>query len=309
MSAYFIRRLLTLVPLLLAITFLAFLLLKALPGDPALSLVGERASPETIEKIRKDIGVDKPFLIQYGNYLSMLVRGQMGTSYFSKRDVLDEIVQKFPNTFRLALAAMTIAVPIGIILGFMAALRAGSLSDRTISSLSVTGMSVPVFWSGLVIMLFFSLELKLFPPSGTGGMRFIVLPACTLALPTIATIVRITRSTVLDIEGMPFIQAARAKGLREVRINFIHILKNVIIPIVTVVGLEFGSYLNGAVLTETIFGWDGVGRFAMEAILKRDYPVIMGCIITGTVVFVLVNLGIDIVYHLLDPRIRLHEAS
>lgn len=308
MISYVIRRLVALVLLLLAITFLAFLLLKALPGDPALSLVGERASPETIEKIRKDIGLDKPFLFQYGNYLSMLTRGKMGASYFTKRDVFDEIVQKFPNTFRLALAAMTMAVPIGIILGFVAALRAGSLSDRAISSLSVTGLSVPVFWSGLVIMLLFSLNLKLFPPSGTGGLRFLILPAITLALPALATIVRITRSSVLEVEGMPFIRAARAKGLRDTRINFIHILKNVIIPVVTVAGLEFGSYLNGAVLTETIFGWDGIGRFTMDAIVKRDYPVIMGCIITGTIVFVLVNLFIDVIYHFLDPRIRLHEA-
>lgn len=308
MLTYFLKRAFALIPLLLGITFLAFLLLKSLPGDPALSLVGERASPEVLEQIRNDIGTDKPFVVQYVGYLNMLLKGQMGSSYFTKREVFDEIVRKFPNTFRLALAAMVLAVPLGIVLGFVSALRQGKSVDRLVSALSVTGLSVPVFWSGLMIMLVFSLYLKLVPPSGTGGFRFLLLPALTLSLPALATIVRITRTSVADIVSLPFITTARAKGLGYRRIYAVHVLRNVIIPVVTVAGLEFGSYLNGAVLTETIFSWDGIGRFTMEGIIKRDYPVIMGCIITGTVVFVLINLLIDVIYHYLDPRIRLHET-
>lgn len=308
MLSYLFRRVAYLLPLLFGITFLAFLLLSALPGDPALSLVGERASPEVIEKIREQVGSDKPFGIRYLGYLQMLMRGEMGASYYTKRDVFGELLRKFPNTLKLAFSAMAVAAPLGVLLGFVAAARRGMLADRLISSFSIAGLSVPVFWSGLIIMLVVSLRLKLLPPSGTGGIRFLVLPAVTLALPALATIVRITRTSVIDVASMPFIRTARAKGLERMRIQTVHILKNVIIPVVTVVGLEFGSYLNGAVLTETIFGWDGVGRFAMEGIVKRDYPVIMGCIISGTIAFVLVNIIVDVLYHFLDPRIRLHES-
>lgn len=308
MFLYIAKRLASVIPLILGITFLSFSLIKTLPGDPAQSLVGERASPEILEKIRHDIGLDKPFVVQYFGYLKILLKGNMGVSYFSKREVFTEIMKKFPNTFKLALFAMTIAVPVGLFLGFVAAIRQGMLFDRIISSTSIAGLSVPVFWSGLIIMLLFSLKLKLFPPSGTGGIRFLVLPALTLSLPTIATIVRITRSSVIEILGMPFVKTARAKGLTSGKVYMVHVLRNVVIPVITIVGLEFGSYLNGAVLTETVFGWDGIGRFTMEGILKRDYPVIMGCIVLGTVVFVLTNLMIDIIYHFIDPRVKLYET-
>ncbi len=309
MLLYLLKRLLYLIPIILGITFLTFLLTSTLPGDPALSLVGERASPEVLEKIRNDIGADRPFIVQYLGYLKMLVKGEMGASYFTKRDVFADILFKIPNTMLLALAAMLIATPIGLFLGFASAERRGSVLDRMITSLSITGLSVPVFWSGLIIMLLFSLELKLFPPSGTGGIRFIVLPAVTLALPAIATIARITRTSVIDVYDMPFVIAARSKGLSALRLRVVHIFRNVIIPVVTVVGLDFGSYLNGSVLTETIFGWDGIGRFTMEGIIKRDYPVIMGCIIVGTLIFVLINMLVDIAYHYMDPRVRLHESG
>jgi ABC-type dipeptide/oligopeptide/nickel transport system permease component len=168
---------------------------------------------------------------------------------------------------------------------------------------------MPVFWSGLLLMLLFSLRLKVLPPSGTGGLQYLVLPAITLSLPALATLIRVTRITVLDLMDMQFIRTARAKGLTETAINSIHIMKNALIPVITVIGLEFGSYLNGAVLTETIFGWDGIGRYAMEGIIKRDYPVIMGCLLIGTIVFVLMNLIVDIVYHYVDPRVRLHGTD
>lgn len=294
------------IPLLMGITLLTFSLTKALPGDPVYTLAGKRSSPEIIRKIRNNIGTDKGILQQYFGYLSLLLKGEMGRSYYTNRMVSDDILEKFPNTLKLAAAAMLISTPFGLLLGLLSALRKNKASDRMISVFSITGLSMPVFWSGLILMLFFSLKLKLLPPSGTGNVRYLILPSVTLALPALATLVRITRVTVLDIMDMPFIQTARAMGIRNASIHIKHIMKNALIPVITVIGLEFGSYLNGAVLTETIFGWDGIGRFAMEGIMRRDYPVILGCILTGTVAFVFINILVDIVYHYIDPRVRLH---
>ncbi len=306
MKRFIFRRVLLLIPLLFGITLTTFALTKALPGDPVYSMVGERSNPEIIARIRKEIGADKSVFRQYAGYLNLLLHGEMGRSYYTNRKVLDDIRDKFPNTMKLAAAAMALAVPFGIVLGAMAALMKGRIADRLISWVSIAGLSVPVFWSGLVLMLFFSLRLRLLPPSGTGDMRYLFLPALTLALPAVATLVRVTRVTVLDVVGMPFVRTARAKGIREMKVIVIHIMKNALIPIVTVIGLDFGSYLSGAVLTETIFGWDGIGRFTMEGIIKRDYPVIMGCIIVSTLVFVLTNLLVDILYHFIDPRVDIN---
>ncbi len=288
---------------------LTFSLTKALPGDPALSMVGERASPEVIESIRKELNTDKSFLVQYMGYVKLLLKGEFGRSYYTNRQVSSDIAAKFPNTLLLAAGAMLIAVPAGILLGFVSAVKRGTVIDRGISSLSVIGLSLPVFWSGLLIMLFFSMKLRMLPPSGMGDIRFLIMPSLTLALPALATLTRISRTTLIDLFGMPYVRTARAKGLTEGRVKFIHVFKNALIPLVTVIGLDFGSYLNGAVLTETIFGWDGIGRFAMEGIIKRDYPVIMGCIIVGTTVYVLINLMVDILYHYLDPRVRLYTGN
>lgn len=290
----------------MGITILTFSLTKALPGDPALSLVGERAKPEVIESIRRELKTDRNVFIQYTGYLTLLLKGEFGRSYYTNRDVMRDLIAKFPNTLLLASGAMLIAVPGGILLGFICALKRGSTIDRGISSVSIIGLSLPVFWSGLLIMLLFSLKLKMLPPSGMGDVRFLVMPAITLSLPALATLTRVSRTTLIDLFGMPYVRTARAKGISEYRVKLIHVFKNALIPLVTVVGLDFGSYLNGAVLTETIFGWDGIGRFAMEGIIKRDYPVIMGCIVIGTVVYVLINLFVDILYHYLDPRVRLY---
>jgi len=297
------------IPLLTGITFITFSLSKGLPGDPVFSMVGERSSPEIIEKIRKEIGADKGIIRQYAGYVTLLSRGELGRSYYTNRKVVDELSRKLPNTLLLTIAAMAIAVPLGILFGFFAALQKGRATDKIITILSASGISMPVFWSGLLLMLLFSLRLKMLPPSGTGDLRYLVLPAITLSLPALATLIRVTRVTVIDVMDMQFIRTARAKGLTETAINAIHIMKNALIPVITVVGLEFGSYLNGAVLTETIFGWDGIGRYAMEGIIKRDYPVIMGCLLIGTIVFVLMNLIVDIIYHYIDPRVRLHGTD
>lgn len=290
---------------MLGITLLTFTLTKALPGDPVLSMVGERAQPEVIENIRKELGTDKNVVSQYIGYIRLLIKGEFGRSYYTNRKVFDDLLLKFPNTLKLALGAMLIAVPLGLLFGFISAVKKDTITDRIISAVSAAGLSVPVFWSGLLIMFFFSLKLRLLPPSGTGDLRFLILPAITLSLPALATLSRVTRTTLLEIFDMPFITTARAKGIAEMKIHLIHVLRNALIPLITIIGLDFGSYLNGAVLTETIFGWDGIGRFTMEGIIKRDYPVIMGCVVVGTLFFVIINLIVDILYHYLDPRIRM----
>lgn len=309
MKRYLLKRLLLLIPLLLGITLVSFAMLKALPGDPVLNLVGERASPEIIESIKKELGTDQGFLRQYAGYLSLLMKGDFGRSYYTNRQVFDEILAKFPNTIRLAFATMFIAIPVGILLGIAAALRRGGAVDRAMQAVTIAGVSMPVFWFGIMVMLLFSLQLKLLPPSGTGDLRFLVLPACVLAVPAASTLARVTRTSVLDALSMQHVQTAKAKGILHWRIIAMHVLRNALIPIITIIGLDFGSYLNGAVVTETIFGWDGIGRFTMDGIVKRDYPVIMGCTLIETTVFVVVNLLTDLVYHYLDPRIRLDEKS
>ncbi len=293
----------------MGVTFTAFCLLRALPGDPVYSMVGERANLETIASIRNEIGADKGFAGQYFGYLKLIMQGNFGRSYYSNRDVLNDMVAKLPNTIALALAAMAIAVPCGITSGMVMAYRKGRHTERLVSIISIGGLSVPVFWCGLMAMLIFSLNLRLLPPSGTGGLRFLILPALVLALPAMSSLARVTALTIEETMGMPYVRTATAKGLAPLKIAIVHVLKNALIPIVTIIGLDFGSYLSGAVVTETIFGWDGIGRFTMEGIIMRDYPVIMGCIITCTAVFVIVNTLTDILYHYLDPRIRIYEKS
>lgn len=307
MAIYIVKRVLLLIPILLGITFISFLILRTIPGDPALIMAGERASQEDIEKIRRQIGTHKSIPEQYLGYLLLITRGEFGKSYYTQRDVFVDIKERLPNTALLAFTAMLIAVPAGVIAGFLAGLKHSSFIDKLISALAITGLSMPVFWIGLILMYILSLELKLLPPSGT-GLKFIILPAITLSMPAIGSITRVTRTMVIDISSMPFIKTALSKGISPLRLYSVHIMRNIIIPVITVVGMDFGSYLSGAVLTETIFGWNGIGRFTFEGIMKRDYPVVMGAIITSTVIFVLINMLVDIIYHLIDPRVRLGKV-
>ncbi|MES0337015.1 MAG: ABC transporter permease [Candidatus Magnetobacterium sp. LHC-1] len=304
MLIYIIKRGLVLVGILLGISFLVFSLLKALPGDPVVGLLGQRADPEDVRRIGSALGVDKPFLVQYAGFVTLLLRGDLGRSYYSNRDVLKEITHKLPNTITLATAAMTLGLICGLLFGFVAGVNSGGYIDRVFSVLSLVGLSVPVFWSGLMLMMLLSLKLQLLPPSGTAGVSYVVLPAITLSLPASATIARVVRAAVIDTLRQPFVRFLTAKGLRRCRIICIHVLRNILIPLITIVGLDFASFLNGSVLTETVFGWDGIGRYTVEGIFKRDYPVVMGCILTGSVAFVLVNTIVDIAYHYADPRLR-----
>jgi ABC-type dipeptide/oligopeptide/nickel transport system permease component len=311
MTGYLVRRLLLLIPTLIGITFITFLIVKSIPGDPVLGMVGERADHETIERIKKELGTERPFVSQYIGYMGLIIKGEMGRSYYTNQKVNEAILEKFPNTLKLALGAIIISSITGILLGIFTAVKRGTFLDRLGSFLAIGGISLPVFWIGLILMLIFGLYLKLLPPSGMGegNLIYLVLPASTLAIPSGAYIARITRSMMFDVLSQPYIATARAKGLKDLSIIFRHALKNALIPIVTIIGLDFGSYLNGAVLTETIFGWDGLGRYAMDGILKRDYPVIMGAVLVGTVVFVIINLIVDISYAYLDPRIRVKGKS
>lgn len=303
------KRVLLFIPTLFGITIITFFLMQALPGDPVQGMAGERASQETLERIRKELGHDRPLPLQYFGYLKLLAKGEMGRSYYTNRKVGEDLVQKFPNTIRLALAAMVFASVIGIGMGVWAAVKRGTFWDRAVTILSVGGISIPVFWLGLALMLVFALYLRWLPPSGTGhgDLAHLALPAMTLAAFSLSYIARVTRSSMIESLSQPYIAAARAKGLREHVVVLRHALKNSLIPIVTIIGLDLGSYLNGAVLTETIFGWDGLGRYALDGIMKRDYPVIMGVVLFGAVVFVTVNLVVDIVYHFLDPRLRVRD--
>ncbi len=311
MLGYSLKRILLFVPTLIGITLITFILVQSLPGDPVANMVGERASPETIARIRSEIGADRSKPVQYLLYVKRLLQGDLGRSLFTNRKVSDDLLQKFPNTLRLALAAMLFASVLGIAMGVFAATKRGSGWDRLVTLLTVGGISVPVFWLGLALMLLFAFHLRWLPPSGmgNGSPAYLVLPAVTLGTFSLSYIARVTRSSMLESLSQPYVAAARAKGLSEFQVVLKHALKNSLIPVVTLIGLDLGSYLNGAVLTETIFGWDGLGRYALEGILKRDYPVILGVVLFGAVVFVSMNLIVDLSYHLLDPRVRTNKGT
>ncbi len=307
MALFIAKRILLFIPTLLGITLITFILMQALPGDPVENMVGERATPETIARIRGELGIDKSRPVQYFLYLRRLTRGELGRSLFTNHKISDDLMQKFPNTVKLAVAAMVFASVFGIGMGVLAAVKRGTAWDRLVTFLSVGGISVPVFWLGLALMLLFAFHLRWLPPSGMGNgqLVYLILPSMTLGTFSLSYIARVTRSSMLESLSQHYVAAARAKGLTETAVVLKHALKNSLIPIVTLIGLDLGSYLNGAVLTETIFGWDGLGRYALTGILGRDYPVIMGVVLFGAVVFVTINLLVDISYHFIDPRVRI----
>jgi peptide/nickel transport system permease protein len=311
MTFYILKRILLFIPTLLGITLITFILMKSLPGDPVTAMVGERASPETMARIRSELGLNKPLPIQYGSYLKRIVTGELGRSVFTNRKIADDLIQKFPNTVKLALAAMLFASFLGINMGVFAAVKRGTNWDRLVTLISVGGISIPVFWLGLALMIIFAFYLQWLPPSGmgNGSLVYLIMPAATLGTFSLSYIARVTRSSMLESLSQPYVAAARAKGLSESKVVLKHALKNSLIPVVTLIGLDLGSYLNGAVLTETIFGWDGLGRYALEGIKQRDYPVIMGVVLFGAVIFVTMNLLVDISYHFLDPRVRASDKQ
>lgn len=307
MLAYTIRRILMFIPLLIGVATVTFFLLYILPGDPVLSMVGERYDEETLERLRAEMNLDDPIVVQYAKYLGGLARLDLGKSYVTGVPVWDSIRERFPYTFRLAVAAMLISALIGIGAGVLAAWKWKTPLDHFTMGATVVGISMPVFWLGVLLIYVFAMRLGMLPASGFGGgnMLYLILPAFTLAQASSAYVARITRSSVLDEIGEMYVRAAVAKGVPQRRVLLRHALRNALLPILTVVGADFGSYLSGAVLTESIFAWPGLGRFTLDAILKRDIPAIQGAVLVMAVLFMTVNLIVDLLYARVDPRIKL----
>lgn len=304
MLNYLIKRLISTIPVLIGISLLLFFMLRLLPGDPAQVLAGQMATPAEIENIRKQLGLDRPIYEQYAAYLGRLARLDLGRSARTQNPVLDEIWARLPNTLLLAVVAITLACLFGIPAGIISAVRPYSWIDYLVTTAALFGMSMPVFWLGLMLVVVFSIILKWLPAGGTGSWQHVVLPSITLAAFVVAFIARMTRSTMIETLSQDFTTTARSKGLQERVVVIKHALKNAMIPIITVVGLQFGLLLGGAVLTETVFAWPGLGRLIVDSILARDYPVIQGAILIFGLLYIMVNLAVDMIYALVDPRIR-----
>jgi ABC-type dipeptide/oligopeptide/nickel transport system permease component len=296
-------RLALLVPTLLGVLIVTFLLLYVAPGDPVQAMVGERADAETIARLRAELRLDDPLTTQFVHYVGRIARGDLGSSYITRRPILRELRQRFPATLRLALAAMLFATTLGLLVGIYGAWRPGTWLDRVLTFAAYLGISFPVYWVGLVLILLFAVTLRWLPPSGSWGLVYLILPAATLGMRSIAVIARMTRTALQEALTSDFIRTARAKGLGEAPVLLRHGLRNALLPVITVIGLDFGSYLTGSILTETIFSWPGVGRYVLTAIEKRDLPAVQGSILFLSVVFVLVNLVTDMAYAKADPRV------
>jgi len=335
---YILRRLLLLIPVLLGTVTITFFLIYLVPSNPARLIAGPRATGEQLEKIRLELGLDEPIYIRYFKYLGRLLKGDLGRSILTRRPVLDDLLTFFPATLELTLVSMLIMVPLGIFFGVLSAVKRNSALDHIIRVFALSGVSMPVYWFGLILLLVFYFKLGIFPgpgrldphivppPTITGlyiidslltgrwdafinSIEHIILPAVTLAYATTGMTARITRSSMLEVIGAEYIRAAKAKGLSPREIILKHALRNALIAPVTFIGYEFGYLLAGAVLTETIFGWPGLGRYAVEAMTNVDFPAVLGVVILTTFVYVIVNLIVDIAYVIIDPRIRLGKGE
>jgi peptide/nickel transport system permease protein len=304
MTAYILQRGLQLVPTLLVVSILVFAIVRLIPGDPARLLAGESATPENVAAIRERWGLDRPMTEQYVTYLRRLLTADLGVSISSGGAVVDEIRPRLQLTIQLALAGVAIAIVLGILAGIVGAIRPYSIIDYLTTSVALLGVSVPIFWSGLMLILLFAVNLRLLPSGGTGGLQHLILPAVSLGFFGAGVIARQTRSTLLDVMTSDYIRTAWAKGFGEWVVVRRHALKNALIPVVTVIGIQFGRMLGGAILTESVFSLPGMGRYLVGAIASRDYPVIQGCILVFATSFILVNLLVDLLYGVLDPRIR-----
>jgi peptide/nickel transport system permease protein len=330
--AFTLRRLLETVPVLIGVSVVVFLVLRFIPGDPAIVLLGERATPQNVARLREQLGLNEPWSVQYWRFVQGLGRGDIGRSARSNRPVLEEARSRLPASIELTVAALLVACVAGIGAGIVSATLRGSAADHTSRILSLAGISIPIFWLGLVLIWIFAVQLRWLPPDGrldadtrytpiTGfvfvdalllrrpdlalnALRHLILPAIALSTVPMAIIARMTRSSMLEVMRADHIRTARAKGLPERTVTWRHGFKNASLPIITVVGLQVGFLLSGAILTETIFAWPGIGRWIYESILNRDYPVVQGMTLLVAVIFVLVNLVVDVLYATLDPRIR-----
>ena len=304
MLRFIARRLALTVPVLLGVATLVFSLIHLIPGDPAQAMLGDAAAPADVEELRRSLGLDRPLLEQYGLFLRGAVRGDLGRSMRTSEPVTDTIVERMPATLELALAAMLVAVAIAIPLGIAAAVWRGTAIDHGATTLALMGISIPNFWLGPLLALVFAVELGWLPVSGRGTVAHLLLPAISLGAALAAILARLTRATLLEELREPYVQAARARGVSWSRAVLRHAFRNSLIPVVTLLGLQFGAVLTGAVITETIFAWPGIGRLLIQSIGFRDYPLVQGCILLIAVTYVGVNLLTDLVYGVIDPRIR-----
>jgi len=313
-ALFLLRRLLLVGPVLLGVSLVVFAVLHISPGDPAEIMLGPQATHEDITRLRTELGLDEPLPAQYARWMGRVLQGDLGRSLWMKRPVLGEVLRRFQATVVLAASALLLSTLGGIALGVLSAARRNSLLDRLSALASLFGASMPSFWLGIVLMVIFALWLGwlpasgMFAPYGGGGvgdlLSHLVLPTVTLAAASLTIIARLTRSTMLDVLGQDFVRTARAKGVRESFVVVRHALRNALIPTVTVVGVQAGYLLGGAVLTETVFAWPGVGTLMVQGILARDFPLVQGCVLVIALGFVLVNLAVDVLYAVLDPRIR-----
>lgn len=303
MFLYFLRRVLYTIPIVLGVIFIVSLSLELVPGDPVALMLGEFASPEAIAAARSSLDLDKPLLVRYVNYVGNILQGDLGRSIKDRRLVSVAIGETLPATAQLAGAAIVIAVGLGVPLGVVSAARPYSALDNLVRVASLAGLSMPVFWTGIVFIVIFSVNLGWFPVAGTGTWRHLILPAFTLALPSVAILARMTRTSVLEVLQEDYIRTARSKGLTERNVLYKHSLRNALIPVITALGLQLGQMLGGAVLTETVFAWPGLGRLTVFAIFNRDFVLIQGVVLVLALIYVGVNLLVDLSYGLFDPRV------
>jgi peptide/nickel transport system permease protein len=304
MTRFLVRRLLLTIPVIVGVATLVFSLIHLVPGDPVRAMLGDSASQSDIAEMRGRLGLDRPLYIQYGHFMKGAAMGDLGTSLRTDQPVAALILDRIPATFELALAAMLASLVVAVPLGIIAAVKRGTAVDHAATTLALVGMSIPNFWLGPLLAIVFSVELGWLPVSGRGSFANLILPAITLGAPLAAIVARMTRASLIEELGEQYVLAARARGVSRARAVLKHAFRNSLIPIVTVVGLQFGSVLTGAVITETIFAWPGIGRLLIQSINARDYPAVQGCILLIAITYVSVNVIVDVAYGFLDPRIR-----
>lgn len=301
---YVVQRLIGSIPVFILVTFIVFVSVRLIPGDPARTIAGPDATDEVVAAIRSDLGLDEPLLKQYMQFLGKAAVGDLGRSYYYHTPVITEVLSRFPATAYLAIAGLVTSVVLGMGLGALSAANRGKPLDRLALVFSTAGISLPSFWLSLLLILLFAVQWRLLPAGGYGTWRHYILPSLTLGLFGAGTIARLARSSILEVLEQDYVRTARAKGLPGRLVFFKHALKNALIPVVTVLGLQFGAFLSRAVVTETVFGWPGIARLTVTAVLSRDFPLVQGAVLWLALVFILANLAVDLMYSVLDPRLR-----
>jgi peptide/nickel transport system permease protein len=305
MYRYIIKRLLMLIPVLFAVSFAIFFIMNLAEGDPAYTIAGEHADLETVERIREEYGFNDPLIVRYVRYMAGLLRGDMGQSYISKKDVWETYMQRLPATAKLSVAAITVALIISLTLGVYAAINQNTWKDNLSVTASLIGLSMPQFWLGLLLVIAFALNLRWFPSGGDNhGLKSLILPAITIGTNNAALMTRTTRSSMLDVIRQDYLDTARAKGVTEKKVVLKHALRNALIPIITIAGVQFAYIMGGAVLVETVFAWPGVGRLIIDSVNMRDIPMVTGSVIITTMIVCIVQLLVDLIYAFVDPRIK-----